>query len=846
MPTRLALAALLLVPTLHAAVEQIWVEGETPLSGGEGLSVSHEYGSPDAALSQGKSLGGTSKAGVAIAYEVEAPSAGEYNAFVRRFWNHGPFRWRLGDGEWKDLREGKLIETTALNVHCISWLPLGPVTLAKGKQTLHIEALADGPFAIDCFAFVKGPFNPMGTLRAGEKFNKAEPGTWAFEPDADDFRADPLNLRGMNEPVAGSRGRIAIDATGDFVDAAGKPMRFWGGTSWVQRDDTASLVAHAKHLAKRGVNMVRTFQCLNPKGGNGHGATPDARDIDTAQKAVAYYKREGIYVTLSPYWAGFGDGAPQTTLFWSTSLQSDYKSWIKELLTKPNPYDDQQTPLGKDPALAIFQIQNEDSLFFWTTMAILKDEPLRVITAQYHEWRAKNQLAGTPELNFKFWELANPNQDHKDTMRFFAEQQRAWNVEVERFIREECGSTVLVNAGNWKTADQLRLLDLERWSYSGNAIIATNRYVNNIHVNPEDNSKTGYMVARGDLFTDESKLFDAEDLATNARQVAGKAYIIPESTWVPPRSYASEGPLLVAAYSALTGVDAYYWFSLGEVGYDRTVGKWQCATPSVMGGWPAASFLFRNGLVKRGAPVVHEERAMEDLWELRAPLLAEEAGYDPNRDTQISPRSNIKTTVDPNAYLVGPVEVVYGGDPAKSTVMDLKPFIDPEAGTVTANTREIVLNSKIGLCTVNAPAAQGATGFLAKAGTITLGALTIAAKNDYATVLAVALDSQPLASSKKVLLQITTQHRPYGWKQSPATFTHEKTEHQGFRIDSLGELPWNVVETDMVLSLANPGLSKVTRLDENLYPTAEVVEARRDGSALRIAPPRNAMYLLVE
>jgi len=178
--------------------------------------------------------------------------------------------------------------------------------------------------------------------------------------------------------------------------------------------------------------------------------------------------------------------------------------------------------------------------------------------------------------------------------------------------------------------------------------------------------------------------------------------------------------------------------------------------------------------------------------------------------------------------------------------MDLTPFVDMSTGRITSNTRELILDSKTGLCTVNAPAAQGATGFLAKAGKIALGTLTIESKNEYATVLAVALDSKPLASSKKVLLQITTQHRQYGWKQTPTTFTHENKDHQGFRIDSLGELPWNVVDTDMVLSLANPGLAKVTRLDENLYPTKDAVVAKREGGVLRITPTRTTMYLLVE
>ena len=130
------------------------------------------------------------------------------------------------------------------------------------------------------------------------------------------------------------------------------------------RPGTDALAAHAKHLAKRGVNMIRHFAALNPQGGNGRGAKPREEDIDKTQKAVAVFKCEGIYTTIEPYWAGFSEAAPQTYLFWDESLQRDYKGWIKELLTRPNPYDDEKTPISKDPALAIFQIQNEDSLFF--------------------------------------------------------------------------------------------------------------------------------------------------------------------------------------------------------------------------------------------------------------------------------------------------------------------------------------------------------------------------------------------------------------------------------------------------------------------------------------------------
>ncbi len=315
---------------------------------------------------------------------------------------------------------------------------------------------------------------------------------------------------------------------------------------------------------------------------------------------------------------------------------------------------------------------------------------------------------------------------------------------------------------------------------------------------------------------------------------------------MPPGSFHSEAPFLVAAYSALNGIDAYYWFALNQVGFDATLNKWQAASPVIMGGWPATSFAFRKGLIKRGAPVLIENRPLEDLWNLRAPLLAEEAGFDPNRDKEIRPKSNIISTVKPQAYLVGPVQVAFAADASKTVAVDLAPYIDDSKHTITADTGEIVMHTSDGLCTINAPAAQGATGFLAKAGTITLSSLTITAKNTYATVLAVALDEKPIAQSKKVLLQITTQNQPFGWKVSPAEFTHEKKDYHGFRVDELGSAAWNVADADFSVTLANPNAKKVTRLDENLYPTTDVVSSSKTATGLTIRVPKNALYLLIE
>jgi hypothetical protein len=48
--------------------------------------------------------------------------------------------------------------------------------------------------------------------------------------------------------------------------------------------------------------------------------------------------------------------------------------------------------------------------------------------------------------------------------------------------------------------------------------------------------------------------------------------------------------------------------------------------------------------------------------------------------------------VNPLAFLVGPVQVKYGGDPKKTKVANLKTFINESAKTIRSNTGEINLD----------------------------------------------------------------------------------------------------------------------------------------------------------
>ena len=244
-----------------------------------------------------------------------------------------------------------------------------------------------------------------------------------------------------------------------------------------------------------------------------------------------------------------------------------------------------------------------------------------------------------------------------------------FNREIARYLREELGCKQLINAGNWKTADSVKLDDAERWSYTANEVLAVNRYYSPVHIGPD----RGWRINAGDSFDDASVLFRPRELPLNLKQADGHPMMVTESHWVPPLGYQSEGPFLVAAYQSLSGVDVFYWFATGETEWsnqDRaradsaSRAKWRIATPMVLGQFPAAALLFRKGYFKEGQPVVDEHRSLEQIWERVPPALAEDPGYDPNRDLgDTARRVSVKGPVDPLAFLVGPVKIHYDSEP---------------------------------------------------------------------------------------------------------------------------------------------------------------------------------------
>ena len=717
--------------------------------------------------------------------------------------------------------------------------------------------------------------------------------TWAFTPKPDEFSPNALlDLRFLNEKTAGESGYLKVSPDGDFLLGNGKPVRFWAVNSGVGRDfpfqprplgrqTEPDLARHARFLAKRGVNMIRLHTHINPDPKQPVESI-DTKERDYIWRAVAAFRKEGIYTTLSPYWAiqarigkdwGIstgGQGNAAALLFFEPKLQKAYRDWLRQLLVPKNPYSG--VSLALDPSLGVLSLQNEDSLLFWTING-LKGEPRQILGEQFGSWlkskygsiaAAAKRWDGTSSPEDKFdqgfvdflnvWELTQARTGGQsvrigDQLEFWTETMRKFNADTVAFLRDDLGYKGLVNAGNWRTADTVRLNDAERYSYTSTDVDAVNHYFGGIHKGPNE----GWAVMNGDKFTNDSALKQPWLLPTNLKQTVGRPIMITESSWVMPNGNAAEGPFLTSAYQSLNGVDAFFWFATGDDewshptsanGYQPSQAKWVMGNPDMLGTFPGAALMYRMGYIKRGTPVVVEKRMLADVWARKIPLISEESGFDPNRDNgDVAGKSNAVAAIDPRAFLIGPVQVRFG-DGSQSVTHSLSPYVNgPE---IKSNTGEITLNTLLGACTVDSPSAQGVSAWFENQATFKLSTVTFSSQNPFGAAVAVSMDGQPLATSRKILVQYATESRPTGWKDKAVQIQLDGGKSvPGREVVDFGKAPWAVVSAKLEVRVKNPFVTKGIVLDMNGNAVREISLSRSSQGVSGFSFPSDAMYVVL-
>jgi hypothetical protein len=722
---------------------------------------------------------------------------------------------------------------------------------------------------------------------------------WDVQYTHDEFTEDALlDLSYLNEDEAGQNGFIQLSLDGEgFVDGNGNVIRFWavGGGDQASRDafrslDDEKLAYFAKFLSKKGVNMIRYHGRIFSK--TNYMDSVDKDEVEDIWRVVSAMKQEGIYTTVSPFWAGHvenipvqwdlgdyvGEVKPWALMYFEPKFKNAYKLWVEYLFTETNPYTG--IALKDDPAVGLIQIKNEDGLFFWTIQDV-RPSLMAIMQSQYYDWLIDKY--GTISDAYTAWSNEtlpedNPSQGKMglyiiwfatqeqtggvharitDQMAFYTDVQRGFYEEIYDHLRA-MGCQQLINAMNWKTADPIKLFDLERYTNDACEVLAVNRYYSPQHIG----NNSGWRIEPGHNYVGQSCLFEPHKLPINVKQVQGKPFLVTESAWNLPHKYQSEGPFLIASYMSLTGFDAYYWFSpsshkidtlpywdFAQVQGQMPMFRWTVSTPGQMDMFPANALMYRKGFIQQGENIVHEERTLQSMYERETPIIGEENSFDPNRDSWDNSGSSDETELAPITYLAGQVTVKYDGDPNNTTVSpELDNLLDFSNKKITSVTGELVWDYNNGICLLDAPSAQGFCGFPGEQQTFELSDVTIKTQNEYITVNVVSMDENPISQSEKILIQAGTVYRPTLWRETETTFNLGEETVDGFLIQNVGEMPWQAVNTDLRVVINNPNIESAYLLDQNGYEIREIYVGKdeQNSNFKEVFVPRNGMYVVVD
>ena len=193
------------------------------------------------------------------------------------------------------------------------------------------------------------------------------------------------------EPILIDGDRLQADS-GHFY-RAGKRVRLWG----VNLSFGANLPTHedapfvAARLAAAGVNTVRCHHLDTSRWPRGIWNAADGKDIapealDRLDFFINQLALHGIFVNLNLHVGRAHSeyiGLPQTNRdydkisnIFTPALVDAQKDYARQILSHVNPY--RGIRYADDPAVAIFEITNENSFFMWSG-----DETLRTLPAYY-------------------------------------------------------------------------------------------------------------------------------------------------------------------------------------------------------------------------------------------------------------------------------------------------------------------------------------------------------------------------------------------------------------------------------------------------------------------------------
>ncbi len=309
-----------------------------------------------------------------------------------------------------------IIRPSINDVHYLGWVELGTINLTAGTHTLRINDVYNAAHnstigGVDCICLVNFQWTPTGALQPPGSSTNPDPtpgpGVWfPLHVGKDAFSAD--SITDMHDVVAATTGMPAgsmghVMRVEDHFELSGNPgvpVKFWGITA-THPSSSSVFDQQARLYVKYGVNLVRRHPMISEVG-----ESMSAAAMDTYDRWFKALKDNGIYTQWSVFYPD-NVGLSRSTLPASPSASfqtvmngagvtadqlwnelpagsgatkkvggfDNFVEWYQEgewdwessLLQHVNPY----TGLAykDDPALAIVEVQNEDSLFWHSPLS---------------------------------------------------------------------------------------------------------------------------------------------------------------------------------------------------------------------------------------------------------------------------------------------------------------------------------------------------------------------------------------------------------------------------------------------------------------------------------------------
>lgn len=633
--------------------------------------------------------------------------------------------------------------------------------------------------------------------------------TWfPFLPATQVNGPDEISLASWLEAPAGKSGRIK--AIGDKLTVSGKPIKLWGINVCYSDCAPPKELAdrRAEFYARNGINAVRLHKYADGPGwagiqSPGSFAQFDTAALDRMDYFVAKLKEKGIYVKLSPtfgvklgqndkasvpYHAEFGaingaDGRVETrhgSVFLSKELQDLQIAQTVRLLQHKNPYTG--LTYAQDPAIAIVEMFNEDSVLFYGTQDRLQKIPTlrNRAAAEFAAWlRAKygseaglkkawgegglNTFAGegfsgesleknyvVPAGNPWFYDpdqlkgsQRNRARRLLDTMEFLTGLQDKFYSRFEKAVRAS-GYTGEMLASNWIAGR------------------GASHYWNLL-----SDSKVG-MIDRHNYFGggEEGRINDASMLSKpgsgifsmGPTQVAGRPFSLSEWIHVFPNEWGAEGPAILGAYGmGLQGWDVSFIFQNRDDGtFSSRIGRdqWDATAPQVIGVFPALSRMIHRGDVTESDLVIPRNVS---LGQLRSGSL----GFDERQDASGDVKDGDSETIPIGSLAIGKHVVNFGSTDTPTPKFDLSKH--QKEGTLLSSTGQLKWtpgrSRKSGFFTIDTPGTKGVIGF-ARGQSLNLGGDIFKLDSKFASLTLTALDREStLSSAKRVLVTAIARAR---------------------------------------------------------------------------------------